>query len=177
MNSFRREQIGIPMLSLMLGAGFAVILSAKSEIAKMTITGSELPKPVEITDKSILAAFDIWSGPGNFKIENGVRTPIVNDGSILWSLGAVPEPPKGLPHYQVSFYERSPEERLMYVLKYLYDPSEKKGYVYLPGKGEKSYEVNVHSIYRGVEGQWFRASDGFCSTVEPLIRKAKRALK
>jgi hypothetical protein len=165
------------MLSFVLGAGFAAILSAKSETVKMTITGRELPKPVEITDKSILAAFNIWSGPGNFKIENGVRTPIVNDGSILWSLGAVPEPPKGMPHYDVSFYGQFPEERLMYVLKYLYDPSEKKGYVYLPGKGEEWYEVNVHSIYRGVEGQWFRASDGFCSSVEPLIRKAKMALK
>jgi hypothetical protein len=177
MNPLRHERIVIPVLSLVLGAGFAAILSAKPETVKMTITGSELPKPVEITDQSILAALNIWSGPGNFKIENGVRAPIVNDGSILWSLGAVPEPPKGLPHYDVSFYGEFPEERLMYVLKYLYDPSEKKGYVYLPGKGEEWYEVNVHSIYRGVEGQWFRASDGFCSTVEPLIRKAKVALK
>jgi hypothetical protein len=178
MNPFRHERIVIPLLSLVLGAGFAAILSAKAETVKMTITGSELPQPVEITDKSILAAFKIWSGPGNFKIENGVRTPILGDGSILWSLGAVPEPPKGLPHYDVSFYGQLSEEATpMYVLKYLYDASEKKGYVYLPGKGEEWYEVNVHSIYRGVEGQWFRASDGFCGTVEPLIRKAKMALK
>jgi hypothetical protein len=163
------------MLSLAFGDGFASTVSAKSEMVKMTIMGRELPKPVEITDKSILAALNIWSG--NFKIESGVGSPIVSDGSILWSQGAVPEPPKGLPQYEVSFYGRFPEERLMYVLRYLYDPSEKKGYVYLPGKGEDWYDVNIHSIYRGVEGHWFRASDGFCSTVEPLIRKAKVALE
>ena len=177
MNPFRPERILIPMLCLAFGAGFASIISAKSETVKMTITGRELPKAVEITDESILAAFNIWSGPGNFKIDNGVLSPLVSDGSILWSQGAVPEPPKGLPQYEVSFHGRFPEERLMYVLQYLYDPSEKTGYVYLPGKGEDWYDVNIHSIYRGVEGHWFRASDGFCSTVEPLIRKAKVALE
>lgn len=34
----------------------------------------------------------------------------------------------------------------------------------MPGTGEDWYEVNINSIYRGVEGQWFRASDDFYSS-------------
>jgi hypothetical protein len=65
----------------------------------------------------------------------------------------------------------------MYVFRYQYDPSEKRGYLYLPGKEERWYEVNVRSIYRGVEGHWFRASEDFDRTVEPLIRNATVAAK
>ena len=77
-------------------------------------------------------------GPGNFKVENGFRIPIVQDGSILWPQGVVSDPPKGLPI-----------------------------------KGERWYEVNVRSIYRGVEGQWFHASEDFNDALESIIRKAE----
>ena len=170
-----QKQIAILTLGFVSSLTFAGHLSAKSETVKMTITGSDLPKTIEITDKSILTRFNIWSGPGNFRVENGVKTPIINDGSILWSQAVVSDPPKGLQQYEVSFYGMFPEERIMYVLRYKYDPIATKGYVYLPGRGEPWYEVNVRSIYRGVEGHWFTASEEFNNTVEPIIRKAKVA--
>lgn len=61
----------------------------------------------------------------------------------------------------------------MYVLVYCYDPARKTGYVYLPGKGEKWYDVNVGSIYRGVEGHWFQASGSFGDVIESSIRNAR----
>ena len=170
-----QKQIAIPALSFVLSLTGAGRLLAKSETVKMTITGSDLSKTIEITDKSILTRFNIWSGPGNSRIENGVKTPIVNDGSILWSQGVVSNPPKGLPQYEVSFYGLFPEERIMHVLIYEYDPTAKKGYIYLPGRGDRWYEVNVRSILRGVEGHWFTASEEVNNTVEPIIRKAKSA--
>ena len=148
---------------------------AKLELVRVTITGAALPAPVEITDQLALRGFNIWSGPGNFKIEGGLRIPIVRDGSILWSQGIVSEPPKELPKYELTFYGGLPEERIMYVFRYVYDSIARKGYVYLPGRGEKWYEVNVRSILRGVEGNWFHASEDFANAVEAAVRKAKAA--
>jgi hypothetical protein len=172
-----KTQIAAVALGYVLGLTLVGSLSAKSETVKITITGEGLSKPVEITDRSILASINIWSGPGNFKIDGGARIPIVHDGSILWSQGMVADPPKGLAKYEVSFYGTFPEERLMYVLVYEYDSTTMKGYVYLPGRGEKWYEVNVRSILRGVEGHWFHASRDFVDTIGPAIQKVRSAGK
>jgi hypothetical protein len=132
---------------------------------KITVTGVDLSTPITITDESILAGFNIWSGPGNY--------PIVRDGSVLWSKGYVSERPKRLPRYEVSFYGTFPDERVMYVVMYEYDPAARKGYLYLPGPGEPWYEVNVRSIYRNVEGHWFHVSPEFDRALNPIIRSAK----
>jgi len=77
---------------------------------------------------------------------------------IDWSKGPVAEPPKGLRSYEVSFYTKLlNEERLVYVVSYELDSSTQLGYVYLPGKTSENYVLNVGTIYRGVEGNWFRA--------------------
>ena len=170
-----KGQIASIALGYVLSVTLVGSLSAKSETVRITITGDGLSKPVEITDRSILAGINIWSGPGNFKIEGGARIPIIDDGSILWSQGVVSGPPKALTRYEVSFYGRFPEERIMYVLVYEFDSTAMKGYVYLPGRGEKWYEVNVRSILRGVEGHWFNASHDFVETVGSIICKARSA--
>ncbi len=170
-----RCHIAVFVFTLVLSLTFAKPVLAKLETVRVTITGSDLPTPVEITDKSTLSAFNIWNGPGNFKIENGVRTPIVHDGSILWSQGTVPDPPKGLPQHEISFFGGFPEERVIYVLIYEYDPMLQKGYIYLPGKGEKGYDVNVRSIYRGVEGHWFRAAEDFDRLIGSVIAGTRSA--
>jgi len=169
------RRLAVCVFTLVLSLAFAKPILAKLETVRVTITGSDLPMPLEITDKSSLTGFNIWSGPGNFKIENGVKIPIVHDGSIMWSQGTVPEPPKGLPQHEISFYGGSPEERIIYVMIYEYDPTSKKGYIYLPGKGEKWYDVNVRSIYRGVEGHWFRASEEFDHQIGAVIAAGRSA--
>ena len=47
--------LGIPTSSL-----------AKGITTKITITGTDLPAPVEITDRAVLDRFNVWSGPGTF---------------------------------------------------------------------------------------------------------------
>jgi len=164
-NQFRKQ---IAIGSLVMG----LVLCAKAPVGIVAISGGGLPNTIEITDSNAIKTFSIWSGPGNFKIENGVRTPIVHDGAILWSQGIVSDPPQGPPDYEISFNASSPEERL-YVLRYRYDRSTRLGYVYLPGKGEPWYDLNVRTLYRGVEGHWFRTSRAFDELVQPLIEKAK----
>ena len=173
MNQFlKRIAIGLFAMGL-VPAG---VLCAKAPVTSVTISGGGLPAPIEITDAAVIHSFRIWSGPGNFKIENGVRTPIVQDGSILWSQGIVSDPPRGPSEYEISFNDGSPRER-RYVLLYHYDPAAHSGCIYLPGKGEKWYDVNVRTIYRGVEGHWFRTARAFDEVVQPLVEKAKLADK
>jgi|SRR5437016_7770402 len=38
------------------------------------------------------------------------------------------------------------------------DPATERGYVYLPGKGDKFYESNTFLIFRGKEGNWLSAT-------------------
>jgi hypothetical protein len=38
------------------------------------------------------------------------------------------------------------------------DPATGQGYVYLPGKADEPYRLNTKAIYRGREGNWFRAT-------------------
>jgi hypothetical protein len=136
-------------------------LLAKGHTDKIIIEGAGIPAPVEITDSKILANFNVWTGPGTSSNEK--------EGFIIqWSQGAA-EPPPGLPRYQVSFYTDESGDRLSYVVFYSYDPSAKLGYVYLPGPGEKWSQLNMGSIYHGVEGHWFHAWQKWDATVVPSI--------
>lgn len=139
---------------------------AKSATGKITIKGADWTTPIEISDPRILINFNVWTGPGTSSNEP--------QGLIVdWSQGMIAEPPKGVQLYEVSFYTKLPHGQLIYVVSYGYDPSSEKGYVYLPGKGEKWYQRNVRSIYRSVEGKWFHAWSVWDKVVRPLIAKAK----
>ena len=150
---------------------FAPSLTAKGPTLKITIEGSDLARPIEITDPTILQQFNIWSGPGTSSNES--KSFIVN-----WSNGVVPERPKGLRRYQVSFYADHGFglKKPAYVVLYEYDDSSGHGYVYLPGKGEQWYAQNVTSISRGVEGNWFHAWDQWDAVVKRLLPKSSSAL-
>jgi hypothetical protein len=67
------------------------------------------------------------------------------------------------------------QEKQVYVVSYEYNPSSRQGYVYLLGKGEKWWRLNVSSILRGVEGNWFSAWSSWENVARPLIEKAKVA--
>jgi hypothetical protein len=156
------------VLSLLLMVGIPASLSAKGRTVRITIKGTDLKTPIEITDPTILANFNVWTGPGTSSNEG--------KGLIVdWSQGTISPPPKGLPLYEVLFYADfgNQEERPVYVVSYEYDPSTQRGYVYLPGKGDKRWQLNVRSIFRSVEGNWFGAWSVWENVARPLIAKAK----
>jgi hypothetical protein len=121
-------------------------LSAKGDIVKIRIKGTDLAMPIEITDPKI-RAFNVWAGPG--VSVNGVEQ---TEGFIIeWSKGVVAQLPTGLQHYEVSFYERceigdpkcrNGEPTLVYVVSYAYNPSTGQGFVYLPGRGDELFKFN-----------------------------------
>jgi hypothetical protein len=155
-------------------------LTAKGETTKITISGGNLAVPVEMHDASVVKAFQIWSGPGTRQCFNGRENCVEGGGTFIvdWSSGEVTQRPSGLAHYEVAFYVTDsrfggppPPERLAYIVDYEYDPAAARGYVYLPGKGDEHWQLNVASIYRGREGHWYRATQAWLDAVTPLLAR------
>jgi len=159
-------------------------LWAKGVMVRIEINGGTLTSPVQITDPQRLQEFTFWDGPGM----NNVRLEDAERGSIIdWKTGILGQHPTNLQRYEMSFTEdhgvvcRSPyrpsecareERQVVYVLIYEYDLSSKRGFIYLPGKGERWHTMNIRTLYRPeAEGHWFLATDAWTSFLEPLIKK------
>jgi len=87
---------------------------AKGKTVKITIQGVDLKTPIEITGPKVLTEFQVWSGPGTSSSAPGFN-PNAPGFVVDWSQ-AVAEPPKGLQRYEVSFYAKMPNRRLIYVV-------------------------------------------------------------
>lgn len=157
---------------------------AKGDMVLIEVKGATLPTSIRITDPKI-EAFTPWAGPG----VNGSRVPNAEGFIIDWHAGVLSQhgaqqgaqPGRGPRHYEVSFYEgcrtrndwcTEKEPRLVYVVFYDYDPASPRGFVYLPGKGDPSYQLNMGTIARWVEGNWFLAADSWEQFIRPVIEKA-----
>ncbi len=148
---------------------------AKGATSRIIIEGADLAKPIEITDRKVLANFNVWTGPGTFSTQPGFNA---NAPSFIidWSQGPLSQPPQALRRYQVSFYSDDLQnERPIYVVDYAVVPGSDEGYVYLPGKSDEWWRLNVTSITRGVEGKWFHAWSLWEGIARPLIKKARTA--
>ena len=153
------------------------LLSAKGLTTKVVMTGPHLTTPIEITDPDLLRSFTVWAGPGT-----GVNGVEQLDGFVAdWRSGAVTERPAGLQRYEASFYVKyvnrpleGQQDQLAYVIYYESAGSGGQGYVYLPGKADAWYRLNTRAIYRGREGQWFRATNEWDRVVKPLVAQAGR---
>lgn len=146
-------------------------LLAKGTTTKIVIEGPDLSRPMEITDRKILANFNVWAGPGTVFHPTGDPPSFIID----WPQGPAPEIPNALQKYQVSFYLEELSERPIYVVYYAVAGSSEPGYVYLPGKSDEWWELNVGSIVRGVEGRWFHAWSTWENIAKPLIEKGRAA--
>ena len=62
----------------------------------------------------------------------------------------------------------------MYAVSYAFDAVTGEGYVYLPGKDDENYRLNVHTIIRRVEGKWFHSWAKWDSVAEQQIESRKR---
>jgi hypothetical protein len=143
-------------------------VSGKGPTTRIVLTAPGLVSPIEIIDSNVLSNFIVWSGPGVL-----VNSQEQAEGFIVdWRQGVVAQRPDGLPRYEVSFYAKyanrsleAQHEHLAYVVSYEPDFSRGGGYVYLPGKGDDHYGLNVRTIHRGREGHWFHASEAWNRTV------------
>jgi len=137
---------------------------------KIEIKGDDLTTPIQITDGKVLADFQVFSGRGTYTNEPRLEEPSF---IIDWSQGSTVEPPNSLPRYEISFYVDRHNERLVYVVSYVFDAVTGNGYVYLPGKNDKNYTQNVHTVIRGVEGKWFHSWARWDSVVQRLVQSRR----
>jgi hypothetical protein len=151
-------------------------LLAKSPTILIEVSGKPLVSPIRITDPKFLDAYSFFNGPGvtDFSGEAYAKGSIVD-----WKAGPVVPVSNERQHYEVRVYwgprtmARCLLEApcLVYVAFYDYDPSSKRGFVYLPGRGEPWHDMDINPLYHGsgVEGHWYRALDSWTNSVRLLI--------
>jgi hypothetical protein len=68
-----------------------------------------------------------------------------------------------------------PGEEREYIVYFVYSPSGRQGYVYLPGPGEPHYQENVSLILRGAQwdGHWFLATDEWVTAAQAAIARSR----
>jgi hypothetical protein len=148
-----------PLAFLLIFLGMPEAASAKSPTVKITISGGGLTSAIEVTDQRILDISNVWSGQ-----------------FLDRSRGTAKEPPRGFQRYEVSFYIKIAENKVSkkYVLYYYPNPAAEPGYIYLPGKGETWYSLNVAAILRDEQdGKWNYASPTWEDLIKPVIASAE----
>jgi len=133
---------------------------AKSPTMKLTISGGTLTGQIELTDPRILDLSSVWG-----------------DRFLDPSAGSAVEPPQIVPTYQVWFYIKSANNGVQrrYVLYYSPNSSQ-QGLIYLPGRGQPWYWLNVRAILRdGKDGKWNYASPSWEELIKPVIAHAEAA--
>lgn len=146
--------------------------AAKGETARIEIARGKRPF-LTLAGEESAGWFTIWSGPGTSAVAPGERD--IAD----WNGGAV-EPPRGLQVYKVRFYcaavgetpRESVPSSLCYGVRYGIDRETGQGYIQVPPEHDRDFPDNTRTIYRGVEGRWFRASASWEQRVRPQLDAA-----
>ena len=150
-----------PLAVLLMLLGMPAAASAKGPTVKIMISGGGLTSAIEVTDARILHISNVWGGQ-----------------FLDRSRGTAKEPPRGLQRYEVSFYIKFADNdaRKKYVVYYFPNPVAEQGYIYLPGKHETWFNLNVGTIWRqGQDGKWNYASPAWEDLIKPVIAGAEAA--
>ena len=132
---------------------------------------------VAITAPQVLERLTFWSGPGtSVGPSTGPREMSTSPADLADWLGGAVAPPKGLAIYDVTFYckRRGPSSEGVpcYEVRYAKTSGPEPGFILIPGEDLPAYRSNVSTIYRGVEGSWFRASAIWEEVIRPAIESA-----
>ena len=149
---------------------------AKGAIVKIVIDGDNLPSPIEIVDPEVLDRFTIWSGPGVGGWDMLNTHPKPDDAKFIvdWTQGTLQAPPGGSRHYLVKMYVEGREApRDTYEVMYYVDGVGGENSVYIPSYARDGFgQWNTLQVYRGVEGNWFRATRDWDEVARPLLRES-----
>lgn len=148
-------------------------LSAKGPTTRIVITDVARGSVSEITVRAVLDQFHVWAGRGTYSGAPGRENEGTQGFIIDWEAGVIDQRPSQLRRYELRFYvepkrvsnplRSASGEELAYVVLYEHDQSTGQGYVYLPGRSDEHFGLNIRSIHRGLEGRWLRASKAWQS--------------
>jgi hypothetical protein len=143
--------MGCVVLTLAIAVGVVASVAAKGTTIKLSITGPGLTEPLVVTDAAALV--HVWG----------------ND--FIGPLSDAPN--SALPRYQVSFHVqplRSTDVKVMYVVRYVVDPRTKEAFVYLPGRGEDGFRLNIGTMLRdNDDGRWHRAPQAWSRPISDKL--------
>lgn len=156
------------------------VCAAKSPVARIEVVqgGASLVR----IEGAPAREFTIWSGPGTSSGPEGATGLAVGEADIAaWQAGAVP-PPTGGPVFNVIFLCEACEPARKdhwrcYGVRYAPGAEGGPGLIQIPAPGDQEFPTNVQTIYRGVEGQWFRASERWEQVVRARLREALAAAR
>ena len=155
-------------------------LSAKGPTTRIVITDLASGSASEITDRAVLNQFHVWAGRGTYSGSPDRQNEGTQGFIVDWPAGIIDQRPSQLRRYELRFYvepkrassplQSTPGEELAYVVLYEHDPSTGQGYVYLPGRSDEHFTLNVRSIHRRLEGHWLRANQAWQSTFASSLK-------
>ena len=135
---------------------FSAALQAKGPTVKLTITRPGIAVPIDIEDPALLDGSNVFGG--SFLGE---------------TLQAAPQVVQ--PIYTVSFHVRSPAwmrrpVTAMYAVSVARDARTAALWLYLPGRGEAGYALNVGTIMRdGQDGHWHRPPHAWAAAIAKYV--------
>jgi len=154
-----RQSFAFPLIALVFAFAMPQLSAAKALTVKIVISGGKLADPIEITDKHVLAASDIWIG----SFLDTTRPPLE-------------DPPVDIQRYEVIFYVkyRRDDIRKAYAVYYCPSRAAEPGLIYLPGKGDPWQDLNWGTIVRdGRDGKWNYASAIWEDSIKLAISHAE----
>ncbi|HEY6506522.1 MAG TPA: hypothetical protein VIY56_00830 [Vicinamibacterales bacterium] len=134
----------------------AATVEAKGPTVKLTVTGPGLARPIEITDSALLDGSNVWGGA--FIGDTMAAAPTVK-----------------APRYTVAFDVKLPEWhragiKTMYAVSVARDASTGALWLYLPGRGEPGYALNVGTMLRDTQdGHWHRPPPQWASALAKYL--------
>jgi hypothetical protein len=159
---------------LAIGLLGADTVAARSHVTRIDVSRDKIALvQIEGADAS---AFTIWGGPGT-EVEAGAEDAAADIAD--WQGGSVAAPGGG-PVYEVMFLCEACEPARKdswrcYGVRYAPGRDGAPGLIQIPAPGDPAFPGNLKTIYRGVEGQWFRASAKWEQVVRARIQQALAA--
>jgi hypothetical protein len=143
------------LLAVAVTTALGGTLHAKGPTVKLTVIGPRLSHPLDITDSHVLMSSQVFAG------------------AFLGGESTAPD--ASLPRYKVSFHVELPRwmnagVQVKYVVLYAKDSKTGRGFVYLPGRGEDGYRLNVGTIMRdGQDGMWHAAASDWAARLNAYL--------
>lgn len=133
-----------------LTVGTALPLTARGNAVtvRLDITGGSLTKPLAVTDAALLELSGVYAGSFLGRV-----TPPVDPAWQRFVVSFAHAARTPSPEFALSGVQRT------YVVHYARDPGTDEGFVYLPGRGEPGYRLNIGIIIRDEnDGHWHKAA-------------------
>jgi hypothetical protein len=166
------KRLTVAVIVALASFGLSATAWSKGPIFKIIVAPFDSGSAIEITDKTTLDSFAIWSGPGVGGWDMAKTIPRPGDSSFIvdWTRGKLAAGPDALRRYQVVMQVEEYEPPCNRY-EVIYAVSEAgQGYVYLPDWDESGGSCNQSLISRGIEGNWFHSSIAWDRVVLPLLR-------